>query len=76
MLYTQGACKLKPPRFDVNWLKNAEHRKEKKVRSDRSLTEEQRAVLLGIHKRNMSYASAPSAKDLQFLQQLYGKSGH
>ncbi len=63
-------------RFDVNWLKNTKHKNLSKVEADGSLSEVQKNVLRGVHKRHLSYADSPSQKDLDFLQEIYGVSIH
>ena len=61
-------------RFDVNWLMKKEHKNLSKVEADGSVSEEEKAVLRGIHKRHLSCADGPSEKDLDFLQENYGMS--
>ena len=60
----------------MDWLKKTEHKNLSVVEADRSLREDQKKVLRGIHKRHLSYADGPSEKDLDFLQDIYGVSMH
>ena len=53
-----------------------EHKTLSEVEADSNLSEGQKKVLRGIHKRHMSYADGPSEKDLDFLQEIYGVSIH
>ncbi len=61
-------------RFDVGWFKNKEHKNLSKVKVDINLSDKQKTILKGIHKRHLSYADGPSEKDLDFLQEIYGVS--
>ncbi len=63
-------------RFNVNWLMKKEHKNLSKVEADGSLSEDEKAILRGIHKRHRSCADRPSKKDLDFLQENYGMSMH
>ena len=63
-------------RFDVGWFKNKEHKNLSKVKVDINLSDKQKTILKGIHKRHLSYADGPSEKDLDFLQEIYGVSIH
>ncbi|XP_064383869.1 uncharacterized protein LOC135332884 isoform X2 [Halichondria panicea] len=58
--------------FDVKWLMKKKHKNLSKVEADGSVSEEEKAVLRGIHKRHLSCADGPSEKDLDFLQENYG----
>ncbi len=60
----------------MDWLKKEEHKTLSKVEADSNLSEGQKKVLRGIHKRHMSYADGPSEKDLDFLQEIYGMLFH
>ncbi len=60
----------------MDWLKNMKYKNLEKVEADGSLSEDQKSVLRGIHKRHLSYADSPSQKDLDFLQEIYGVSMH
>ncbi len=60
----------------MNWLKNTKHKSLSKFEADGSLSEDQKNVLRGVHKRHLSYADSPSHKDLDFLQEIYGVSIH
>ncbi|XP_064383865.1 uncharacterized protein LOC135332883 isoform X3 [Halichondria panicea] len=57
--------------FNVNWLMKKEHKNLSKVEADGSLSEDEKAILRGIHKRHRSCADRPSKKDLDFLQENY-----
>ncbi len=60
-------------RFDKKWLKSAEHRDKNKVKTDTSLSDKDREVILGIHKREI-LADCPSQTDFFFLAGCYRKS--
>ncbi len=60
----------------MNWLKNTKHKNLSNVEADGSLSEDQKIVLRGIHKRHLSHADSPSQKDLDFLDKIYGVSIH
>ena len=62
-------------RFDLCWLKHEKHRSREGVRRDDTLTEKEKEILEGIHKRNKCRnVNGPSKLDLEFLQKHYGKS--
>ena len=61
-------------RFDKKWLKNKKHCDEDKVKNDKSLSDKEREVILGIHKRHLSFAVVPSQTDFAFLAGCYKKS--
>ncbi len=63
-------------RFDVNWLKKKEHKNLSEVEADGNLSEEEKTVLRGIHKRHLNCADGPSKSDLGFLQKIYGVDIH
>ena len=59
----------------MNWLEDEKHRTLEGVNGDDQLTEEERKILEGIHKRNRSFkVDGPSKIDLEFLQKCYGNS--
>lgn len=61
----------------MNWLKDTKYRTLKGVESDNNLTPEQKKILEGIHKRNLSFTvDGPSRTDLSFLDQCYGELYH
>ena len=58
----------------MNWLEDENHRTLEGVKGDDNLTEEDKKILEGIHKRNKSFrVDGPSKSDLEFLQKCYGK---
>lgn len=59
-------------RFDMNWLKNEEHRTLEGVKADQNLAERQKNILEKIHKRLKRITiDGPSKTDLKFLQKCY-----
>ncbi len=60
----------------MNWLKKKRHKNLSKVEADGNLSEEEKTVLRGIHKRHLSFADEPSKSDLGFLQEIYGVDIH
>ena len=57
----------------MNWLKNAKHRTLQGVVTDRRLTNEEKKILTGIHKRHLKMADRPSVGDYTILERSYGK---
>ena len=51
--------------MDINYVEKSDE-----------LSESERTVLLGIHKRNLSLADEPSKIDLDFLQDQYKRKSH
>ena len=52
---------------------NPKHETLEGVESDKSLEEKHKVIPRGIHRRSNTHADRPSEKDLNFIQQLYGK---
>ncbi len=61
-------------RFDVNWLKDPKYYKLENVKSDSSLTDDEKRFLEGIHARNRKYVRAPSKSDIEYLEEVYSQS--
>ena len=59
-------------RFDKKWLKQ-KHWDKNEVKTDTSLSDKEREVILGIHKREI-LADCPSQTDFLFLEGCYKKS--
>ena len=58
----------------MSWLKDEKHKTLEGVYADENLSEEERAILEGIHERNKSRnVDGPSKIDLEILQKCYGK---
>ncbi len=60
-------------RFAVNWLKDQYHELEN-VKSDSSLTDDEKRFLEGIHARNRKYVHNPSKSDIEYLEEVYSQS--
>ena len=61
-------------RFAVNWLKDPEYHELENVKSDSSLTDDEKRFLEGIHARNRKYVPAPSKSDIEYLEEVYSQS--
>ncbi len=61
-------------RFAVNWLKDPKYHELENVKSDSSLTDDEKRFLEGIHARNRKYVLAPSKSDIEYLEEVYSQS--
>ena len=57
----------------MSWLKNEKHRTLQGVETDPGLTNEEKKILTGIHKRHRNMADRPSVGDYTILERSYGK---
>ncbi|XP_064392757.1 uncharacterized protein LOC135340358 [Halichondria panicea] len=60
--------------FAVNWLKDPKYHELENVKSDSSLTDDEKRFLEGIHARNRKYVLAPSKSDIEYLEEVYSQN--
>ncbi len=62
-------------RFAVEWLKDLKYHKLENIKSDSSLTDDEKRFLEAIHARNRKYVLAPSKSDFEYLGEVYSRLG-
>ncbi len=69
------ACTCTLHRFDLDWLRNPDHRHRNKIEVDNSLGPKEKLYFQGVLTRqgDAMLPRGPSQEDRKFLMSLYGK---